>query len=359
MGAWRAIWSASARRSCGARLEPRIDSSGQDQAIIAALSEDERDGQTATSRPQGLRTRRTLRSCLTQDAADDFPPYGPAQRRDPKRAPDVETRPRPEPDRDRDRRRAPTPTAEDAHRPPASLRRRRSRVPKQPSTGTAQARVRAKQAAPVEDGPTIVDTSARWRRSKAPRRSPVGCGFQAAQYRTCSSLRRPVLEIDQRAFEATTPSCSRRRSTTTACRASSRRFIRVPRSPPTRCRRRREPRSPRWLRSPTISRSGFRARSASSRRSPAKIASASRFPTRRACRCRLRDLVEDQRFVGLQAPLPVVLGRDHVGAPYFADLASMPHVIVAGATGAGKSVGLNVMLDEPALSVERRKSCAS
>jgi S-DNA-T family DNA segregation ATPase FtsK/SpoIIIE len=40
----------------------------------------------------------------------------------------------------------------------------------------------------------------------------------------------------------------------------------------------------------------------------------------------------------------VVLGRDIVGAPFFADLASMPHVIVAGATGAGKSVGLNVML---------------
>jgi len=58
----------------------------------------------------------------------------------------------------------------------------------------------------------------------------------------------------------------------------------------------------------------------------------------------LRDLVEDQRFLGLSVPLPVVLGRDHVGAPFFADLASMPHVIVAGATGAGKSVGLNVML---------------
>jgi S-DNA-T family DNA segregation ATPase FtsK/SpoIIIE len=58
----------------------------------------------------------------------------------------------------------------------------------------------------------------------------------------------------------------------------------------------------------------------------------------------LRDLIEDARFVNLNVPLPVVLGRDHVGAPYFADLASMPHVIVAGATGAGKSVGLNVML---------------
>jgi S-DNA-T family DNA segregation ATPase FtsK/SpoIIIE len=60
----------------------------------------------------------------------------------------------------------------------------------------------------------------------------------------------------------------------------------------------------------------------------------------------LRELVEDQRFDRLadKAPLPVVLGRDIVGKPFYADLASMPHVIVAGATGAGKSVGLNVML---------------
>jgi S-DNA-T family DNA segregation ATPase FtsK/SpoIIIE len=60
----------------------------------------------------------------------------------------------------------------------------------------------------------------------------------------------------------------------------------------------------------------------------------------------LRELVEDSRFAKLaeKVPLPVVLGRDIVGAPFYADLASMPHVIVAGATGAGKSVGLNVML---------------
>jgi S-DNA-T family DNA segregation ATPase FtsK/SpoIIIE len=58
----------------------------------------------------------------------------------------------------------------------------------------------------------------------------------------------------------------------------------------------------------------------------------------------MRDLVEDRRFQGLDAPLPVVLGRDIVGHPLYADLAAMPHVIVAGATGAGKSVGLNVML---------------
>ncbi|HEY8077321.1 MAG TPA: DNA translocase FtsK, partial [Labilithrix sp.] len=58
----------------------------------------------------------------------------------------------------------------------------------------------------------------------------------------------------------------------------------------------------------------------------------------------LRDLVEDRRFQTLDVPLPVVLGRDIVGNPVYADLARMPHAIVAGATGAGKSVGLNVML---------------
>jgi S-DNA-T family DNA segregation ATPase FtsK/SpoIIIE len=58
----------------------------------------------------------------------------------------------------------------------------------------------------------------------------------------------------------------------------------------------------------------------------------------------LRDLIEDRRFQTLDVPLPVVIGRDILGNPVYADLASMPHVIVAGATGAGKSVGLNVML---------------
>lgn len=60
----------------------------------------------------------------------------------------------------------------------------------------------------------------------------------------------------------------------------------------------------------------------------------------------LRELVEDQRFDRLaeKVALPVVLGRDIVGKPFYADLSSMPHVIVAGATGAGKSVGLSVML---------------
>jgi S-DNA-T family DNA segregation ATPase FtsK/SpoIIIE len=68
------------------------------------------------------------------------------------------------------------------------------------------------------------------------------------------------------------------------------------------------------------------------------------LPNEKRLPVNLRDLVEDRRFQTLDSPLPVVLGRDIVGTPVYADLASMPHVIVAGATGAGKSVGLNVML---------------
>jgi S-DNA-T family DNA segregation ATPase FtsK/SpoIIIE len=68
------------------------------------------------------------------------------------------------------------------------------------------------------------------------------------------------------------------------------------------------------------------------------------LPNERRVPVNLRDLVEDRRFQTMEAPLPVVLGRDILGNPVYADLASMPHVIVAGATGAGKSVGLNVML---------------
>jgi len=67
-------------------------------------------------------------------------------------------------------------------------------------------------------------------------------------------------------------------------------------------------------------------------------------PNRTRKTVNLRELIEDRRFQEMKAPLPVVLGRDIVGAPFYADLASMPHVLVAGATGAGKSVGINVML---------------
>jgi S-DNA-T family DNA segregation ATPase FtsK/SpoIIIE len=68
------------------------------------------------------------------------------------------------------------------------------------------------------------------------------------------------------------------------------------------------------------------------------------MPNDRQAHVGLRDLIEDPRFHAFDGALPVVLGRDTVGNPVYADLAAMPHVLVAGATGSGKSVGLNVML---------------
>ncbi len=68
------------------------------------------------------------------------------------------------------------------------------------------------------------------------------------------------------------------------------------------------------------------------------------IPNEHRAAVNLRDLVEHEDFRKSTATLPVVLGRDMQGRPVFADLAAMPHVIVAGASGSGKSVGLNVML---------------
>lgn len=58
----------------------------------------------------------------------------------------------------------------------------------------------------------------------------------------------------------------------------------------------------------------------------------------------LRELLEDDRWDKMKAALPVAFGKDIAGQPVYGDLAKMPHLLVAGATGSGKSVGLNVML---------------
>ena len=60
----------------------------------------------------------------------------------------------------------------------------------------------------------------------------------------------------------------------------------------------------------------------------------------------LRGMLEDPRWEEManKAALPVALGCDIAGHPVYYDLAKMPHLLVAGATGQGKSVGLNVML---------------
>jgi S-DNA-T family DNA segregation ATPase FtsK/SpoIIIE len=58
----------------------------------------------------------------------------------------------------------------------------------------------------------------------------------------------------------------------------------------------------------------------------------------------LRELLEDDRWQQIDYALPVALGKDIAGRPVYQDLSRMPHLLVAGATGSGKSVGLSVML---------------
>ena len=58
----------------------------------------------------------------------------------------------------------------------------------------------------------------------------------------------------------------------------------------------------------------------------------------------LRDLVESDAFTGSRSKLTLAMGKLINGSPCVADLAKMPHLLIAGATGAGKSVGLNCMI---------------
>ncbi len=58
----------------------------------------------------------------------------------------------------------------------------------------------------------------------------------------------------------------------------------------------------------------------------------------------LHELMTSQQFAESKAALPIILGKDIFGQPIIADLAGMPHLLVAGTTGSGKSVGLNTML---------------
>ncbi len=57
-----------------------------------------------------------------------------------------------------------------------------------------------------------------------------------------------------------------------------------------------------------------------------------------------REVLESREFQGMRASLPIVLGKDLEGHPVVADLAKMPHLLIAGATGSGKSVCVNTII---------------
>jgi DNA segregation ATPase FtsK/SpoIIIE, S-DNA-T family len=67
-------------------------------------------------------------------------------------------------------------------------------------------------------------------------------------------------------------------------------------------------------------------------------------PNRKTAMVRLRELIESESFRDIKSNLRIPLGRDVAGNPVVANLAKMPHLLIAGATGSGKSVFLNDVL---------------
>ncbi len=58
----------------------------------------------------------------------------------------------------------------------------------------------------------------------------------------------------------------------------------------------------------------------------------------------LREILDDKIFKDSSSPLTIVLGKDIVGKPFVTDLKKLPHLLIAGTTGSGKSVGINAMI---------------
>ncbi|MCL5780420.1 MAG: DNA translocase FtsK [Firmicutes bacterium] len=77
---------------------------------------------------------------------------------------------------------------------------------------------------------------------------------------------------------------------------------------------------------------------------PGKAALGIEVPNREISMVHLRDLLESKEFTGAHSRLTVALGKDIAGTPILADLTKMPHLLIAGATGAGKSVCINTLI---------------
>ena len=77
---------------------------------------------------------------------------------------------------------------------------------------------------------------------------------------------------------------------------------------------------------------------------PGKSAVGIEIPNKSSSIVRLRDLIETPDFQSARSKTQVCIGRDVAGQPVFGDLAKMPHLLIAGATGMGKSVCINSLL---------------
>ncbi len=79
-------------------------------------------------------------------------------------------------------------------------------------------------------------------------------------------------------------------------------------------------------------------------RIPGKSTLGIEIPNNRREIIKLRDIIQTEKFAKSPSKLTIALGKDIHGEPYIADLATMPHLLIAGATGTGKSVALNAII---------------
>jgi S-DNA-T family DNA segregation ATPase FtsK/SpoIIIE len=77
---------------------------------------------------------------------------------------------------------------------------------------------------------------------------------------------------------------------------------------------------------------------------PGKNCMALELPNPKRQIVRLSEILSSQAYADMKSPLTMVMGKDISGIPVVADLAKMPHVLVAGTTGSGKSVAINAMI---------------
>ena len=77
---------------------------------------------------------------------------------------------------------------------------------------------------------------------------------------------------------------------------------------------------------------------------PGKSAVGIEVPNKKRTTVHLRTLLEDERFVSAKSRLTVALGEDVAGDPVFFDVGKMPHLLIAGTTGSGKSVCINTII---------------
>lgn len=77
---------------------------------------------------------------------------------------------------------------------------------------------------------------------------------------------------------------------------------------------------------------------------PGRNAMGVEMPNKRRETVWLKDMLASKTFRECEASLPLIMGEDIGGAPFVADLAKMPHLLVAGTTGSGKSVAINSMI---------------